>query len=73
MRDRAHRANVFAHHAGNVARRMHGNGVKIADKTYRLWANRYAGATVDTRIPADLKENGFFFAHVKFSYILNQD
>lgn len=63
MRNRSHRANVFAHHAGDVARRVHGDGVKFADKIDGLGAYGDAGTALDTGVPADLKEDRFFFTH----------
>lgn len=65
MRNRRHRANVFAHHAGNVARGVHGDGIKFADKINRLRAHGNAGTALDAGVPADLKEDGFFF-HCKY-------
>lgn len=56
-------ANVFAHHAGNVAGPVDGNGVKGADETCPLRADGNASTAIDTSVPADLKNDGFSFLH----------
>jgi len=66
MKNRAYRTNIFAHHTRNIARRIHCNGIKIADKIHRLRANCYTRATMNTGIPANVKDNRFVFTHYLF-------
>jgi hypothetical protein len=56
-------ANVLAHHAGNVAGAVDGDGVEFADKPGLLRAHGHAGTALDAGVPADLKYDGFFFSH----------
>ena len=65
MSNSADRANVFASHAGNIARCVHGDGVEVADKAGTLRAYGDAGPAMDAGIPADLKDEGRFVIHAK--------
>ena len=64
MSNRTHRADIFTQQAGNITGPAHSDGVKGADKPCFLGADCHTGAAIDAGIPANIKNDRFFFAHI---------
>lgn len=63
MGNSADRANVLTYHAGDIARPLYGNGIKVAYKSGFFWAYGYASPAVDAGVPPNLKNDRLLVSH----------
>ena len=66
MRNGIHRADLLADHAGNIAGRLNGDGIEIADKSGFLGANGHTDAAIDAGVPGNGKDDRRGFHSAKF-------